>query len=53
MKMGETFTAFISLETLDGEHVNIPHVKARHVLFQLMYGRLIYSKGLQSDIPKF
>ena len=28
------------------------HIKAMHVPFQLMYGRLICSQGLQSDRPK-
>ena len=29
-------------------HAIVPHMKAGHVSFQLMYGRLICSKGLQS-----
>ena len=49
---GRDVYTFYSYATTGGIHAIIPHMKARHVPFQSMYGRLICSKGLQSDRPK-
>ena len=50
-KISETVMALISLQSLVVDNATIPQMKAIHVLFQLIYGSLINSKGLQSDRP--
>ena len=42
----------ISMQPLGIGHTTIPHMKAKDAPFQLIYGSLIYSKGLQSTSPK-
>ena len=50
-KISETVMALISLQSLVVDNATIPQMKAIHVLFQLIYGSPINSKGLQSDRP--
>ena len=46
------FMALKALQPLVANQAYIPQMKAMYVPFQLMYGGLICSKGLQSDRPK-
>ena len=45
-------TELVSLQPLGADHATLPHMKAMHVPFHLVYGSLISFKGLQSDRPK-
>ena len=45
-------TELVSLQPLGADHATLPHMKAMHVPFHLVYGSLISLKGLQSDRPK-
>ena len=42
----------ISLQPLGADHATLPHMKAMHVSFYLIYVSMISFKGLQSDRPK-
>ena len=45
-------TELVSLQPLGADHATLPHMKAMHVPFHLVYGSLISFKGFQSDRPK-
>ena len=45
-------TELVSLQPLEADHATLPHMKAMHVPFHLVYGSLISFKGFQSDGPK-
>ena len=42
----------MTLQPLEVDHATIHHMKVMYVPFHLVYGSLIFFKGLQSDRPK-
>ena len=46
------FMNFVAMQPLVVDEASMPHMKAIDVLFHLMYGSLMSSKGLESDRPK-
>ena len=48
----DSYNTYICLQSLDVQQAYNSHLKAEDVPFQMIYGGLIYSKGLQNDRPK-